>query len=237
MISVTRIYETLELMELEDYIENLTVACCETYQDEFVDAAVKYLEEDDHSILDVYFESHSEVLNELKVNISKEDVEAAKKHVKEKLKESAKQPVKKSLIRKLTSKMYKNKVGRAIVKGIRKAGYGTKLGRKVMGKYADVKQAMAKGHSEMGKKFTKSAGQYGAMAKGLERDVIGNALYGDTAKNARDSFVKAAGAAGQRARSSMKAANQTKRNLKMTGKREPKVKFSMPKQRALPHPA
>lgn len=238
MISINRVYETLELMELENYVENLTVVCCKIYEDEFVDAALKYLEEDNHSILDIYFESHIEVLNELQVNVTKDDIEFAKKHVKEKLKEASKKPVGKSLIRKLTSKMYKNRIGRAIVKGVRRAGYGTKLGRSVMSKYADLKTGMAAGHKKVGNIFAKEGGKAAAIGKSLERDIVSNALHGKNIKDARDNFIKAAGAAGQRARSSMKASNQTMRNLNMTGKKfkkkEPKVKFSMPKQKALP---
>lgn len=125
MLPISNMFEEIQL---ESYIEDLTEECCKTYGEEFVDAAVKYLAEDDSTDIDLYFESYN-ILTE----ITRRDIGAAREKVKKEALASARAvKPKKSLVRKLTNKMYKNKVGKAIVRGIRKAGYGTKLGRYIM---------------------------------------------------------------------------------------------------------
>jgi len=62
-----------------------------------------------------------------------------------------------TLGRKLSSAMYKNPTGKAIVKGVRTAAYGTDLGRKVVGKYADYKDTTAQWRKNLAGKSAEKA--------------------------------------------------------------------------------
>lgn len=167
MLSISTMFEE-EYSELEKQIEEISFQCTKLYGDNFVEAAIKYLEEDNYSEIDVYFESYSSLV-ELKVPYV--DVKKAYDDVKNIARKEAGKKPKRSLIRSATNMMYKNKIGRAIVRGIRKAGYGTKLGRKIMKTAGKIRSTQRDLSVNMARNMAKESVETKAAVNAIKRKV------------------------------------------------------------------
>lgn len=193
----------------EKLIENLTVSCYQRYGDLFLESVILYFENNDVSQLQVYFENEYSVLYEAEedeeekkkvrpgrplspVVATAKDLERSETAIKNRLRSESPTPIDQirqgadyksghtSLGRKLAKQAYKHPTGKAIVKGIRKAAYGTDLGRKAMGAYADLKDKNVDWRKNLAAKHMDKAMVSGAESAAHKREAQAERDYNKT---------------------------------------------------------
>lgn len=228
MIPISYVFEDQD----EKLIEDLTIQCFHKYGDAFLESLIPFFETGVMTEMESYFDKEVNTLFEI------DEEEYIKAKVKEDVKESVKRGKKASEaltgkrrgIRKLTHRMSKNKVGRAIIKGIRKVAYGTKLGRKIVRKHADITRKLADVNIKNANTAAKTSIKTGFVAKGLARQgKIADAMrYG----MASDKFGREAGIHGHQASKKLRQAHQQDRNAKYIKSRQAnKVKMKQGKSK------
>jgi hypothetical protein len=227
MLTVSNLFEDasaideylIEDTHLEEFVEDVSFYCASVYQDDFIEAAIKYIEEDDQSDLEIYFESGCELIMEgvKSTNINMGDIEGARARFRKVAEKHAKGP-KRTLVRKITNRLYKNKIGRAIVRGIRKAGYGTKLGRKVMAKVGQMRDKGSLKNYKTSMNLAKLAGKTMTVAQALKRNPKASKFQKAVFKKAGDIQAKAASKVFAKSKRSKTAASAIKAGLGITQK-------------------
>jgi len=226
MIPISHLFIDLD----EQMIEDLTVCCYYKYGDAFLESLIPFFETGVITEMSKYYDSELTVLNEA---LSREDIDKIKSNVKDNL-EAGKDFSKKVFgkrpdFRELTHRMSKNKVGRAIVKGIRKVAYGTKIGRKLVRKYADRVEKSAdkdiKKAEKRGKEAIKRETKAHSMAKEFgKRPSKENILHGIRAKVSAGTEGMFAGSSVQNARKKLRQSHQLRRNAEFIKKKQREAK-------------
>jgi len=231
MIPISYVFEDQD----ERLIEELTIKCFYKYGDAFLESLIPFFETGAMTEMESYFDKEYSTLFEVEKEFDDEMKAKVKARVKDSIKAgrdySENITGKRQGIRKLTHRMSKSKIGRAIVKAVRRVGYGTKIGRKIVRKHAAKVNQSATDNIN-------TAGRYGkeAVRRGLVGEKIGKPPKGQGFRNAEDLFArarasadqkmasdkfgKAAGVAAHQASKKLRQSHQLNRNADFIAKRK-----------------
>jgi len=210
----------------EQIIEDLTVCCFDKYGESFLESLEPFFESGDTTQIDIYFNRELNTLFEAvgdDLN-NKEKVEAGWE-LKDAMKDGAKQIGKRTPGRNITHALSKSKIGRAIVKGLRRVAYGTRTGRKFVRRHAARLERRSKENIKGGKKTLKNTLKSKAEEKKADRNI---SEPGNIGKSWGMGFAAqlggmTAGLQGQRAKTQARMAHQLRRNANWAEKKQ-KVK-------------
>jgi len=220
MITISNLFVDTD----EQIIEDITVCCINKYGESFLEDVLRFLDTDNITEIDNYFDREFSIVWE---GISKSDKFSGSEQVQieKDLKDAADMGTdqerrwggkRHSEIRKLTHRMSKNKVGRAIVKGVRRIAYGTKLGRKIVRKHAEKIKDQAGIHANKAIRHGKAATRLAFLNKKLQRDGSSNSKVSTKSY----SVAKKAGSEAAKSRKMDRAALQLQRNARMVEKKQ-----------------
>ena len=228
MIPISNLFEDYD----EQMVEDLTIQCFYKYGNRFLESLIPFFESGIMTEMDNYFSHELTMLFEVG-DLSDYDIKKMKDSIKHSMnigKKANEQTLgKRSDFRELTHRMSKSKIGRAVVKGVRKVAYGTKLGRKLVRKYADRVDKKASEGIKKTAELGKSAIQKEATATRIAKEMGKNPTIGGIKQaihlkwGATDDGMLA-GSTGYSAKKKLRQAHQLRRNANFIEKNQQKAK-------------
>jgi len=211
----------------EQLIEDLTIHCFYKYGDCFLESIIPFFESGIMTEMEEYFDKEYNALFEVE-EFDDEDKREVRKNVKDSIKSGRKASEsltgKRRGIRKITNQLSKSKIGRAVVKGVRRVAYGTKLGRKVVRKYADVVDKMASPEMTKAGQHGKESLRAALRAKGISKNTtlgnLGNLGAAMSYNMASDAHGRNAGVYAHQASKKLRQAHQLRRNADFIEKKQ-----------------
>lgn len=225
MIPISKLFEDPD----EQLIEDLTVYCINKYGNSFLESVLRFFETDTITEVEGYFDKEFDSLFEIVKPTDKfkdRDINDATNDMNDSAEMGKEREVRwhgkrYSDIRKLTHRMSKSKVGKAIVKGVRKAAYGTKLGRRIVRRHAAKVQRQADKHIAKARRHGKAATRL-KFEELKRKDDIG-VKTSDIRYKLRDkahSQALKAGNEGTRGKKIDRTAHQLRRNADLVEKKQ-----------------